>query len=168
MLCTLASPGTCISLRVPADQSFSLEDCVASGSVTPGAAQLLARMIEAKLPFLISGGTGRGKTTCDYDTPSRRESDACRRFDPCLNTRPDRRITLAALTQSVRLDLASEMTPYLSQSIEGCIESGEQPLSAWLVEDIHCANPVDLAADLSRTNPRPARHREKSTPRDPT
>jgi pilus assembly protein CpaF len=40
-----------------------LEDCVASGSVTPGAAQLLARMIEAKLAFLISGGTGCGKTT---------------------------------------------------------------------------------------------------------
>jgi hypothetical protein len=32
-------------------------------SVTPGAAQLLARMIEAKLAFLISGGTGSGKTT---------------------------------------------------------------------------------------------------------
>jgi pilus assembly protein CpaF len=63
VLGTLASPGTCISLRVPADRSFSLEDCVASGSVTPGAAQLLARMIEAKLAFLISGGTGSGKTT---------------------------------------------------------------------------------------------------------
>jgi pilus assembly protein CpaF len=63
VLGTLASPGTCISLRVPAHRSFSLEDCVASGSVTPGAAQLLARMIEAKLAFLISGGTGSGKTT---------------------------------------------------------------------------------------------------------
>jgi pilus assembly protein CpaF len=31
--------------------------------VTPGAAQLLSRMIEAKLAFLISGGTGSGKTT---------------------------------------------------------------------------------------------------------
>ena len=63
VLGTLASPGTCISLRVPAARSFSLEDCVAAGSLTPGAAQLLARMIEAKLAFLISGGTGSGKTT---------------------------------------------------------------------------------------------------------
>ena len=63
VLGTLASPGTCISLRVPAQRSFSLEDCVASGSLTPGAAQLLSRMIEAKLAFLISGGTGSGKTT---------------------------------------------------------------------------------------------------------
>jgi pilus assembly protein CpaF len=48
---------------VPAARSFSLEDCVAAGSLTPGAAQLLARIIEAKLAFLIGGGTGSGKTT---------------------------------------------------------------------------------------------------------
>jgi len=59
----LASPGTCISLRVPARRSFSLQDCLASGSLTPAAGQLLSRMIEAKLAFLISGGTGSGKTT---------------------------------------------------------------------------------------------------------
>ena len=59
----LASPGVCISLRVPAHRRFSPEDCVASGPVTPGAAKLLARMIEARLAFLISGGTGSGKRT---------------------------------------------------------------------------------------------------------
>jgi pilus assembly protein CpaF len=59
----LASPGTCISLRVPARRTFSLQDCVASGSLTPAGAQLLSRIIEAKLAFLISGGTGSGKTT---------------------------------------------------------------------------------------------------------
>ena len=63
VLGTLASPGTCISLRVPAQRSFSLEDCVAAGSLTRGTAQLLSRMIEAKLAFLVSGGTGSGKTT---------------------------------------------------------------------------------------------------------
>jgi pilus assembly protein CpaF len=52
------SPGTCISLRVPAGRSFSVEDCVASGSLTPCAAQFLSRMIEAKLAFLISCGIG--------------------------------------------------------------------------------------------------------------
>jgi hypothetical protein len=31
--------------------------------LTPGTAQLLSRMIEAKLAFLISGGTGSGKPT---------------------------------------------------------------------------------------------------------
>jgi hypothetical protein len=56
----LGSPGTCISLRVPAQRTLSLQDCVASGSLTPGGAQLLTPMIEAKLAFLISGGTGSG------------------------------------------------------------------------------------------------------------
>ena len=42
-------------------RSFSLEDCVTSGPVTPGAAKLLARMIEARLAFLISGGAGSGR-----------------------------------------------------------------------------------------------------------
>jgi len=46
-----------------ASLNFSLEDCVASGSLTPGTAELLSRMIEAKLAFLIGGGTGSGKTT---------------------------------------------------------------------------------------------------------
>jgi hypothetical protein len=59
----LASPGTCISLRVPAQRSFSLQDCIASGSLTPGAAQLLSRMIEARTGVLISGGTGSGNPT---------------------------------------------------------------------------------------------------------
>ena len=63
MLGTVASAGTCISLRVPAGRGLSLEDCVASGSLTPGAAQLLSRMIQAKLAFLISGGTGSGNPT---------------------------------------------------------------------------------------------------------
>ena len=64
----LASPGTCISLRVPAQRTFSPQDCIASGSLTPGAAQLLTRMIEAGLAFLISGGTGSGKPTLGYRT----------------------------------------------------------------------------------------------------
>ncbi len=63
VLGTLAAPGTCISLRVPAHRTFSLADCVASGSLSPGAAQLLTRIVRAKLSFLISGGTGSGKTT---------------------------------------------------------------------------------------------------------
>jgi hypothetical protein len=49
--------------------AFLLEDCAASGSVTPGAAQLLARMIEAKLAFLISGGTGSGKLAIALTQP---------------------------------------------------------------------------------------------------
>ena len=63
ILSNLAAPGTCLSLRVPATRRFSLDDCVASGSIGPGGAELLRQMITARLAFLISGGTGSGKTT---------------------------------------------------------------------------------------------------------
>ncbi|WP_152361174.1 TadA family conjugal transfer-associated ATPase [Microlunatus speluncae] len=63
VLGTLAAPGTCLSLRIPADRSFSLADCVASGSVSEAAADLLIRIVESRSAFLISGGTGSGKTT---------------------------------------------------------------------------------------------------------
>ncbi|MET1007507.1 MAG: TadA family conjugal transfer-associated ATPase, partial [Propionibacteriaceae bacterium] len=63
VLGTLAAPGTCLSLRVPASRSFSLDDCVATGSVTAVGAEILGRLVRAKLAFLVSGGTGSGKTT---------------------------------------------------------------------------------------------------------
>lgn len=63
VLGTLAAPGTCLSLRVPAAHTFSLDDCVASGSLTTEGAAFLRRLITAKLAFLVSGGTGSGKTT---------------------------------------------------------------------------------------------------------
>jgi pilus assembly protein CpaF len=63
ILDTLASPGTCLSLRVPARRQFSLGDFVAVGSIPQEGAELLQRVVEQRLAFLISGGTGTGKTT---------------------------------------------------------------------------------------------------------
>lgn len=63
VLGTVAVPGTCLSLRVPARRQLTLSDCVASGALTAGGAQVLARLVEARLAFLVSGGTGSGKTT---------------------------------------------------------------------------------------------------------
>lgn len=63
ILSSLADPGTCLSLRVPARRNFTFDEMVAAGSLSPSAAQLLRRMVERRLAFLISGGTGSGKTT---------------------------------------------------------------------------------------------------------
>ncbi|GAB3816308.1 TadA family conjugal transfer-associated ATPase [Tessaracoccus terricola] len=63
VLAPVASPGTCISLRVPASSRMGLAELAASGSVAPEARDLLQGIIAAKVPFLISGGTGTGKTT---------------------------------------------------------------------------------------------------------
>ena len=63
VLAPVAAPGTCLSLRVPARRSFSLDDLVAAGSLSDKGACLLRAVIARRVPFLISGGTGTGKTT---------------------------------------------------------------------------------------------------------
>ncbi|RJK98334.1 TadA family conjugal transfer-associated ATPase [Vallicoccus soli] len=59
----VAVPGTLLSLRVPARRPFALPDLVAAGTVPPVLAQVLRRLVEARRSFLVSGGTGTGKTT---------------------------------------------------------------------------------------------------------
>jgi hypothetical protein len=61
VLGTLASPGTLTAGACP-PELFARGLC-RLGPSDPGAAKLLARMIEARLAFLISGGTGSGKPT---------------------------------------------------------------------------------------------------------
>jgi pilus assembly protein CpaF len=63
ILGSLADPGTCISLRVPAGRALSIEDLVEAGTIPAAGAQLFTAMIAARAAFLISGGTGSGKTT---------------------------------------------------------------------------------------------------------
>ncbi|MDO5677274.1 MAG: TadA family conjugal transfer-associated ATPase [Propionibacteriaceae bacterium] len=63
VLAPVAAPGTCLSLRVPARRSFSVDDLVAAGSLPAEGAALLRAVVARRLPYLISGGTGTGKTT---------------------------------------------------------------------------------------------------------
>ena len=63
VLAPVAAPGTCLSLRVPARKVFGLDELVAAGTVSAAAAGLLRDVLAARLAFLISGGTGCGKTT---------------------------------------------------------------------------------------------------------
>jgi pilus assembly protein CpaF len=59
----LSSEGTAISIRIPRSAAFTLLELEESGSATPEIAALLADMIDARVSFVISGGTGAGKTT---------------------------------------------------------------------------------------------------------
>jgi pilus assembly protein CpaF len=63
VLAPVASPGTCLSLRVPARRRFGLPDLVASGTVPVEGAEVLQRIVDSRCAFLVSGGTGSGKTT---------------------------------------------------------------------------------------------------------
>jgi pilus assembly protein CpaF len=63
VLAPVASPGTCLSLRVPARKALSLDDLVRAGSINGPGADLLRDLVRCGTAFLISGGTGSGKTT---------------------------------------------------------------------------------------------------------
>jgi pilus assembly protein CpaF len=55
--------GTTISLRTSRSRPFTLAELINAGTLTPGAADLLLEIIDARLAFLVSGSTGSGKTT---------------------------------------------------------------------------------------------------------
>lgn len=53
----------CLALRVVRPRAFTLDELVAAGTVPPGGDRVLRALLDARLSFLISGGTGTGKTT---------------------------------------------------------------------------------------------------------
>lgn len=59
----LAPAGTCLSLRVPRRQVFSLDELVLAGTIPPDGAVLLGALVRSRTAFLVTGGTGTGKTT---------------------------------------------------------------------------------------------------------
>jgi pilus assembly protein CpaF len=59
----VAVGSTCLSLRVVRPKAFSLEELVAAGTVPPDGDRVLRALIDARMSFLVSGGTGSGKTT---------------------------------------------------------------------------------------------------------
>jgi pilus assembly protein CpaF len=63
VLSPVASPGTLLSLRVPARRVFTMGELVAAGTVPASVARVLRRLVTARRAFLVTGGTGTGKTT---------------------------------------------------------------------------------------------------------
>ncbi|GGS62365.1 hypothetical protein GCM10010156_21550 [Planobispora rosea] len=59
----IAPEGTCLSLRLPPRRTFTLPDLVDAGTLRADAVPLLTAVVESRLAFLVSGGTGTGKTT---------------------------------------------------------------------------------------------------------
>ena len=59
----VATRATCLSLRTTRRRPFTLPELVAAGTVHAGAVELLRGVVCARLPFLVTGGTGTGKTT---------------------------------------------------------------------------------------------------------
>lgn len=63
VLAPIAVGADCLSLRVVRPRAFSLDELVAAGTVPPGGDGVLRALIGARVSFLVSGGTGTGKTT---------------------------------------------------------------------------------------------------------
>lgn len=59
----LSPVGTLLSLRVPRRTAFTLGQLVAAGSVPPAWEEVLRAVVQRRLSFLVTGGTGSGKTT---------------------------------------------------------------------------------------------------------
>ncbi|WP_018603559.1 TadA family conjugal transfer-associated ATPase [Mycobacterium sp. 155] len=59
----VSAGGTCLSLRVLRPATQDLDALTACGAIAADGAELLRGIVGARLAFLISGGTGCGKTT---------------------------------------------------------------------------------------------------------
>lgn len=53
----------CLSLRAVRPRAFQLAELSAAGTIPPGGERLLRAVLDARLSFLITGGTGSGKST---------------------------------------------------------------------------------------------------------
>jgi len=63
VLAPVARPGTTVSLRIPSRRPLSLADLVGAGTLTDDGGRLLTSVVRRRLAFLVTGGTGVGKTT---------------------------------------------------------------------------------------------------------
>ena len=63
VLAPVSRPGTVVSLRVPGSRVLTPADLLAAGTVTEEGMRLLRAVVDRRLAFLVSGGTGVGKTT---------------------------------------------------------------------------------------------------------
>lgn len=59
----ISTDGTCISLRIPRRSGMSLQDLQAAGAIDATGVDVLTDLIQRKASFLVTGGTGSGKTT---------------------------------------------------------------------------------------------------------
>jgi pilus assembly protein CpaF len=59
----VSGSGTCLSLRVLRRARLALPDLVASGALPGPTPELLTALVRRRVAFLVTGGTGTGKTT---------------------------------------------------------------------------------------------------------
>jgi pilus assembly protein CpaF len=59
----VSANGICLSFRIPRRQAFQLDEFVSAGAMSLAVADLLAAVVASRASFVVTGGTGTGKTT---------------------------------------------------------------------------------------------------------
>lgn len=59
----VSANGICLSFRVPRRRAFELDEFVEAGAMSRAVADLLAAVVASRASFIVTGGTGTGKTT---------------------------------------------------------------------------------------------------------
>jgi pilus assembly protein CpaF len=59
----ICGTGACLSFRVPRRRPFELDEWVGAGDMPRAVAAVLRGVVESRATFLVTGGTGTGKTT---------------------------------------------------------------------------------------------------------
>ena len=63
VLAPIAADGPVLSLRLPRRSAFTLDELVVAGLCPPHVGRILVALVQARRSFLVTGGTGTGKTT---------------------------------------------------------------------------------------------------------
>ncbi|OLT29456.1 pilus assembly protein CpaF [Nocardiopsis sp. CNR-923] len=106
----VAPEGACVSLRLPPRRVFGLDRLVGCGTLTPRGAALLRALVSARVPLLVSGGTGTGKTTllsCLLSLVSRAERLVLAEDSPEL--RPEHPHVVRLLTRPANIEGSGEV-----------------------------------------------------------
>jgi pilus assembly protein CpaF len=59
----VSANGICLSFRIPRRRAFHLDEFVEAGAMSRAVADLLAAVVASRASFVVTGGTGTGKTT---------------------------------------------------------------------------------------------------------
>lgn len=111
VLAPVARPGTTVSLRVPSRRVLDLEALVAARTLTAEGARLLASIVEQRLAFLVTGGTGVGKTTLLAGLLSRVDpTERLVLVEDASELRPDHPHVVALEARPANVEGAGEVT----------------------------------------------------------
>lgn len=145
VLAPVASPGTCLSFRVPTRRARTLDDLVSVGMVDTEAAQLLTDLVVSKVAFVISGGTGTGKTTLLAALLSRVPPDErIVIVEDAAELRPDHPHVISLEGRPANVEGAGEVT--LRQLVRQALRMRPDRL---VVGEVRGAEVVDLLAAMN-------------------